>query len=279
MKWHVYRYPQKLDSLMVLGSILTKPDDLESSLNYESGIKPFPAQKRLDQTPAVKRVIHTVLSEGHSGRMKVVPPTLFPAVSAGVGIGMRASEDIEATVEALGIKAEIVMPAAAKEYIDEALLTPKVSSYVRKGMFSRPLYLIVGVATCKQLVMGDSASREHAFSAEADVSLTAVGLDIGAGASAGKKTAAESGSEVQEECAFAYRVRKFRCSTFRRIIKEGDDDVAEGALFGRDGGNKNIPLTSEEAEAKYNEVPVLDGFESEDEEVDAVDGVNFEIVD
>lgn len=37
MKWFAYRYPQKPDTLMALGSILTRCDDLESSLNYEAG--------------------------------------------------------------------------------------------------------------------------------------------------------------------------------------------------------------------------------------------------
>lgn len=109
------------------------------------------------------------------------------------------------------------------------------------------------------------------------MSLAAAGIEAGAGVSTGRKAAAESELEVQEECAFAYRVREFQYSRFRRGIKTVGD-VIEGALFDGDGGRREVPLTSEEADAKYDEVPVFDGFESEDEEIDSMDGVNINIV-
>lgn len=275
MKWHVYRYPQKPGGLMVLGSILARPDDLESSLNYERGIAPFPADKRLDQTQAVRRVIRAELSHNLGGRLKAVLPTVSPFVSAGGGVEAKIAHSAEATVEALGIRAEIIMPGTAKEYIDEALLAPEVLAYVRKGLYARSLYLIVGVATCKKLIMGESASRERGFSVEGDVNLPPAGIETGAGASVGRDASTGSEVEVQEECAFAYRVREFRYKKWSGSIKVADD-VVQGALFKFDETIEELIVPSEASEPKEDgEVPVFECFESEDEEVGSGEGVNL----
>lgn len=167
-KWHVYRYPQKPGTLMVLGSILAEPDDLKSSLNYESGIKAFPSDKVQDDTHVVRQAIQAEMSSTHGGHLKAMLPISAATASA------------EAIVEALDIRAESVAPGTADAYIDEALSTPGVADYVQTGRFARPLYLIVGVATCKRLSTGDSSSRRPADGSEL---------------------------EGQEERAFAYRVK------------------------------------------------------------------------
>lgn len=276
MKWHVYRYPQKPGGLMVLGSILTRPDDLESSLNYESGIAPFPADKRLDQTQAVRRVVRAELSRHLGGRLKAVLPTAaVPLASAGGGVEAKVAHDAEATVEALDIRAEIVMPGTAKAYVDEALRAPGVLAYARGGLFARPLYLIVGVATCRRLVMGDSASRERGFSAEADVSLAPAGIEAGVGASVGREASAGSEVEVQQECAFAYRVREFRYKKWSGGIKMADD-VVRGALFKLEETIDELVVPTEASgPEEEDEVPVFECFGSEDEEVESGEGVNL----
>lgn len=133
MKWFVHRYPQKHNTLMMIGSILTQPDDLESSLNYEKGIKPFPVDGKLDQTAAVQQVIKAELSKDLGGRLKAVLPTISPVVNTGGGVEARFSDISEATINALDIRAEVIKRGAAGEYINEALQTPEVSQYVRKN--------------------------------------------------------------------------------------------------------------------------------------------------
>lgn len=256
--WHVYRYPQRPNTLMVLGSILTRPDDLESSLNCPSGIEAFPPEKIEDQTGAVRLFMRSELSKSHGGRIKALLP-FSPIASAGGGVGATSSRSADATVEASGVRAVAVLPHNAQDYIERALQAPRVVEYVRKGVFSDPLYMIVGVATCKRLYMGDSSSKTRSGSVDLDASLSVAGVEAGIGVSREKGSAADSEREVTEECDFAYRVREFQYSRRKRRIKKSAN-VTEGAMFGNDNPAE---------EDLFEEVPVFDFFESEDEDVDS----------
>lgn len=189
-KWHVYRYPQRPGTLMVLGSILTEPDDLKSSLNYESGIKAFPNDKRQDDTDTVRQAIQNEMSTTHGGHLKAMLPV--PAAIANA-----ETSSAQAILDALDIHAESIVPDTASAHINEALSVPAVVNYVRKGNSAKPLYLIVGVATCKRLSTGDSSSR--------------------------RRTDASVGSELEgkEECVFAYRVKKLQYSSGRGADVQG----------------------------------------------------------
>lgn len=177
-KWHVYRYPQKPGTRIVLGSILAEPDDIKSSLNKESGIKPFPKDKTQDDSQVVRQAIQSELSSTHGGHLKTILP--IPATDAG---------SAEAVVEALDIHAESIVLDTAKRYVEEALSTaPGVADCWQKAGLRKELYMIVGVATCKRLSAG--------------------------GASGPGQTDTSAGSESggRDECAFAYRLRKLRLS-------------------------------------------------------------------
>jgi hypothetical protein len=256
--WHVYRYPQKPNTLMVLGSILTRPDDLESSLNLGSGIEPFPPDKIEDQTAAVRLFMRSELSRTDGGRIKALLP-FSPIASAGGGVSASSARSVEATVEASGVRAVAILPHNAQDYFERALQEPCVLEYVRKGIFSKPLYMIVGVATCQRLTMGDASSRKRSGSVDLDASLPAGGVDAGAGVSSEKGSSADSDREVVEECDFAYRVREFQYSRLKKRIKKSAN-VTDGALFG------TLPAAGEES--LFEQVPVFEFFESEDEDVD-----------
>lgn len=256
--WHVYRYPQKPNTLMVLGSILTKPDDLESSLNHASGIEAFPPERVEDQTGAVRLFMRSELSKTHGGRIKALLP-FSPIASAGGGVGATSSRSVDATVEASGVRAVAVLPQTAQEYLERALQAPRVVEYVRKGLFSDPLYMIVGVATCKGLYVGDASSKAMSVSLDLDASLTAGGIEAGIGGSREKNSLADTEREVVEECDFAYRVREFQYSRRKKRIKKSAN-VTEGAMFGNDNPEEDSP---------FEEVPVFEYFESEDEDVDS----------
>ncbi|KAG8157226.1 hypothetical protein KVR01_012934 [Diaporthe batatas] len=254
--WHVYRYSQKPNTLMVLGSILTKPDDLESSLNYASGIDAFPPDKIEDQTPAVRLFMRSELTRTDGARIKALLP-VTPIVSAGGGVDAKSSRSVDATVEASGVRAKAVLPHTAKDYMEKALQAPGVVEYVRRGIFAEPLYMIVGVATCRRLTVGDSSSRTRSGSVSLDAGLAVGGVEAGIGVSRERGRSAETEREVTEECDFAYRVREFQYSRRKKRIKKSAD-VTDGAMFGMDNPGEEGP---------FEEVPVFEYFESEDEDV------------
>ncbi|KAI1146081.1 hypothetical protein F4825DRAFT_209352 [Nemania diffusa] len=265
MKWHVYRYPQKPKTLMVIGSILTQPDDLESSLNYSSGIQPLGPDQVMDQTHAVRRIMRSELSRNAGGRLKAMIP-VNPFISAGAGIELDRTTQLDATVDALNIRAVAIMPDTAEEYINRALATPRVVRYVKEGLWARSLYLIVGTATCRNLVVGDTQSQGNKVSAELDAAILALGLEAGAGVFKGQEASASSKIQVEEECDFAYRVREFQYSRRKRGIKKTKDWV-EGAMFTNDSSTSTTPLTSAEAEELSDEIPTFGGFEDDDEDI------------
>lgn len=258
--WHVYRYPQKPNTLMVLGSILTKPDDLESSLNHASGIEAFPPDKIEDQTGMVRQFVRSELSKTKGGRIKALLP-FSPIASAGGGVGATSSRSIEATVEASGVRAVAVLQHNAQDYLERALQAPRVLDYVRKGVFSEPLYMIVGVATCQRLTLGEASSKKRSGSVDLDASLTVGGIEAGIGVSREKGSSADSEREIAEECDFAYRVREFQYSRRKKQIKKSAN-VTDGAMFGTDH--------HQEEDGLFEEVPVFEYFESDDEDVDSI---------
>lgn len=262
--WHVYRYPQKPKTLMVLGSILTRPDRLESSLNYSQLMeRPFPEARTIDQTQAARSFVRSEFSKNTGGRLKALLP-YSPVASAGGSLTAEVSSSMESTIETSRVRAVAMMPDVAGEFVDEALGLPRVVEHVRKGFFAEPLYMIVGVATCRNLYLGSTSSKGRSGSLDLDASLSVAGVEAGVGASRARNASAELAVEIDEECDFAYRVREFQYSRRRKRIKKSAD-VTEGAMFGNDAdaGSSGVAQSIEEAE----EEPVFEYFESEDEDL------------
>ncbi|KAI1394274.1 uncharacterized protein F4822DRAFT_424753 [Hypoxylon trugodes] len=261
IRWHIYREPQPPNTRMALGSILTKPDDLETSLNYEGGgIEEFPQNKREDCTPMVRRIIKSELSKSVGGKLSVLLPTM-PWVNGGGGLGAERSSDTQATFEPMNIRAQIISPDTAKEYMNRALLTPKVLEYVRGCLFTKPLYLIVGVATCKNLTGSETRSVKR--TASADVSADVMGAQLTGSVLAANEDSVGGEYVVDGECDFAYRVREFQYSRTRKIFKKSSD-VTDGAMFGLEDED-----SSDEMEDDAEEVPEFEYFEDDDENIES----------
>lgn len=257
-RWHVSNSPEKPGKLIVLGSILTKPHDLESSLNYRQLMKsPFPKDKTRDQTEAARRFVRSNESKSTGGRVQGLVP-FSPVASAGGRLSAEVSRSVEYTVEASGVRAVAIMPDVAAAWVDEALQLPNVAKHVKQWAFEVPLFMIVGVATCKRLYLGRVSSRGRAGALDIDGSVSVAGVEAGVGASRDKTRRGEVEVEIDEERDFAYRVREFQYSRRKKQIKKSAD-VTQGAMFGNDDQDAQL----EEVEW----VPVFEGFESEDEDL------------
>ncbi|KAI1098786.1 hypothetical protein F4804DRAFT_113198 [Jackrogersella minutella] len=256
IRWHVYREPQPPNTRMMLGSILTKPDDLETSLNYGSGIEEIPRHKREDCSTMVRRIIKSELSKDVGGKLSAILPTL-PWINAGGGLESVRSSNAQATVESQNIRAQIISPDTAKEYMDHALLAPRVLEYVKSCLFAKPLYLIVGVATCSDLSASETRCGSRNASAEATVN--AMGAQIAGSAFAASQGSVGGEFVVDGECDFAYRVREFQYSRRRKEFKKSSD-VTDGAMFGLDGEDRSTEIDDES-----DEIPQFEYLEDEDE--------------
>lgn len=92
----MYGYPQKPNAIMVLGSILTKAVDLESSLNLsELSVKPLSKDQVQDQTKAVRLFIMHEIPKSRGGRLKALLPVSFSSLaSAGGGVSAEVSKSL-----------------------------------------------------------------------------------------------------------------------------------------------------------------------------------------
>lgn len=77
--------------------------------------------------------------------------------------------------------------------------------------------------------------------------------------------------EIQEECDIAYRVREFQYSGLRERVRKSRD-VTEGTMFGKGTASGTVLLTSVEMEEVFEEVPVFEYFESDDEDCEPAGG-------
>lgn len=174
------------------------------------------------------------MSKGFVGRLKALLPTMSPVLSIGGAVEVKFLNTSEATWQALDIRAKALTLDAAKDHINEALQTPDVDQYVKKGLSARPLYMIIGVASYKKLLMSDTKTREITFSSDLDADVSIAGAAAGPGLSTDKKASSGTDLEIQEECDFAYRVRKFQYTRFRKGLKSAND-VTDGS--GKIGGS------------------------------------------
>ncbi|KAI1827707.1 hypothetical protein F4861DRAFT_331097 [Xylaria intraflava] len=232
MQWLVPRYPEVPGSIMKLGSILKDPRKLESSLNLHTIPEIDPKAIR-DASQAVQTSLGSEMHKKNGLQAKA--STNIPILGAGAstGLDMKHRRNVATTVNALNARAVVFMPS--DDFMAAALADTKVQKFARDCLFSKPLYVVVGVATASKLWVSESRSEGHEVTANPNVSLPidTTGL-ISAGADVGFEHARgslhRSESEIDEECDFAYRVREFFYSKLRRRVKEGDD-YTESALF------------------------------------------------
>ncbi|KAI9652611.1 MAG: hypothetical protein M1821_008358 [Bathelium mastoideum] len=258
MKWLVARYPAPPGKLIFLGSILTNPEEPETSLNRKAGVVNIPEDDKIDESAAVRQKIHSELSANASALLKVVPP-VSPLYSAGIKAEGRSSNEVETTVEAMNVSAKIFIPD--KPYMDEALERAEITAYVEEGAWSKSLYMIVGVATAGGLAVTEEQSRKMKAAPSANASVAGTGTELAGGSSG--ETTSKDGSKLETENAtdFAYRVREFDYLKFRLSGKFKDKgDWTEGVLFGREAKDDR-DFSNDDV------VPAFDTWAKEDSEV------------
>lgn len=240
---------------MKLGSILKDPENLESSLNLHD-INEIPERDKRDASIAVSRHVQTKLSKDNSVLVKAVPS--IPAFSAGASADGHLRHEAKTTVDALNVRATVFIPSP--DYMNEALKNKDVKEYA-KGLFGKPLYIIVGTATASKLSIKEHQSKENKASDSVNF-VAPGGVMEGEGqASHESKAGFDSELEVGEECDFAYRVRGFFYSKMFGLRDHGDR--TEKALFGSESSK---PV----ADADREEIPKFEWFKKADASVPGI---------
>ena len=232
-KWLVARYTKPPGKLIFLGSILTDPEEPETSLNRATGAVDIPERDTIDDSAAVRQQIHSELSSDVEGLLQVVLPSSLP-LSASLKVEGHSSNEVKTTVEAMGVSAKVFIPD--KPYMDEALKGPKITEFLKGCAWSRRLYMIVGVATAEGLDLAEEQSQARSMVGSGNISLEGTGTALAGELSSG--TTASSGSTVKTVHAtdFAYRVREFEYMKYHKKVKNRGD-WTEGTMFGREGSD------------------------------------------
>ncbi|KAI1158653.1 hypothetical protein F5B18DRAFT_656442 [Nemania serpens] len=215
--------------------------EARKELTFGRNIEPPTPEDTFNETPAVRLAVKEYVSKNAVADLRVeLPACLAPLISVGAGVGREASSSLENEIEALGVRAEIILPETAKEYAIQVLKHLKLKEHVAQNWIHEPpFYLIVGVAICKGLKRKTTVSEDHSLSAHANASVEPLGTAGSASIGAGREAGAEVEVEVEEECAFAYRVREFEYSKRAVKIKRSRDHKG-GAMFGNDGGGQQV---------------------------------------
>lgn len=234
MKWLVARYPKEPGKLIALGNVLIDPEEPETCLNL-GHVQDVENEKVLDESLAVKQRVEAELSSDNSALLKAMTPPVF---GPGVSVNGKLSTDFKTTVEALNVKAKIFIPS--KKYMDQSVENSDVQAYIKKHLFAKSLYMIVGVATANELTINEVQSREANASASAGVAPPGSQVEAAAEASHTRRDTTTMALHIKSECDFAYRIRKFRSWKLRDGVKD-KGDRSGGALFGRrdDGSDES----------------------------------------
>jgi hypothetical protein len=257
-KWLVPRYAVEPGKLLVLGAILTDPENPETSLFWPADKPvPVPDEQILDGSMAVRQQIHSELSTNTSALLKAVPPN-SPLFNAGLKVEGKSSDEVSTTVEALGVTAKYFIPG--KTYMEKALATTAVKAKAKElGLLkSLSLFMVVGVATAKGLTVTEDQSHESSVATSAQIS--AQGAELEAELSHGKTAKAGGTLKVDSVCDFAYRVRRFEYSKWSGTFKDRGDHT-EGAMF-RPGADAD--KNAEAKDAQEEEILVFEGFADTD---------------
>jgi len=243
---------------LVLGSILKKPNDTIDILNRRAVVAIDPSL-----------VIH---------EREQVTKSLGDAVDSGFGAGIGASSVLAAilgasptlegkwatgvsdNIEATRVRAQHFVPPA--EYVNKALRTQEMDSYVRQSFFSAPVYMVVGVAIASTLTRTANASADRGGKAGVGLGPPGTGVEVSADLSANRNTKSSYHDSVEGDVVLAYRLRRFRYSKRRDEFVKHDEDETKHARYGTD---EDDAPQSEDDEG-VNEVAVFSFFDGEDVE-------------
>ncbi|KAI3393856.1 hypothetical protein diail_3531, partial [Diaporthe ilicicola] len=225
MKWLVLRLPVPPNTVLQLGTVLSEPENVESFLNRDE-IPTIGQDDRLDMSNIVKLHLGTELKKEDHALASAL--SKFPAfVDAGASADAHREHTTSTTVDALQVKAEVLLQAA-KEYMPAALKTQGVLDYLRGCYFRKPLYMVVGVATAGRYARSERQERSSGAGASGHADVPGIaGGDTELRHERGANADVEL--EVEDECVFAYRIRQF--SYMKLLGLRDGGDRTQKAMF------------------------------------------------
>lgn len=267
MKWLVPRYPEQGDKLFKLGSVLTDPYNLESSLTQYTNVAEVPDEDIRDQSNAIRNAIHNFSSQNRSVSASLEAP-LSSILDGRFGLEAGSGSTSDIDIAAINITAKAFNPSP--DYMNKVLELPEVVERVRSTRFSQSLYIVIGVATAEGLSVTETKDKTSKAGIVASITVPPAGVGGGINASYEKTKGSHSVLSAQNRLNFAYRAREFEYKRWRRTLNEVGD-VTAGALMGK-GDEEDYPedgnWDSAKAEFVFLEDSDIDWKEGNDSDSD-----------
>lgn len=256
-KWHIVGLPFPPGTVLVLGSVLQEPSDPESFLIRPSEVEPVSQTDVIDLSDVMTGTIGSQMADSNNASVKALLPH-SPWSSGGLSGEGGTVETMNVSADMLNIRAKVfrLTPNSEKEYMAAVLRKSEVTNFVQDCLFTKSLYMIVGVATASKLELQEGEIQEHHAAASADASLPPAGITMAASASHANRKALGFKVSVKGDMDFAYVVREFSYSKMRKRVGKGRD-WRTGALYG-------VDQKEDEHEEEEEFVPEFEGFEDED---------------
>ncbi|KAK2599172.1 hypothetical protein QQS21_005362 [Conoideocrella luteorostrata] len=252
LKWLVPRYPPNKGTLMKLGTILTRPGELESCLDLQ-GEKDIPASSTYKHQLSTGPAQQNLQTDKGFAFRAILSISSFLGITGNVE-GKRVG-GVNTSVIAKNAEATVFIPT--EDYMNKALRRREVEEYIRKTGWEEPLYVVVGVATADRLHLEET--RSGTAQASGSLRANATGTDwSGITASHDKVNSSVRKSDLKD-CDFAYRLKEINYS--KEFGHRLGDDYTKGALLGAGG----VPAHTGDIVPRYKGLCEVDVDELTDE--------------
>ncbi|KAM0235979.1 hypothetical protein ACHAPO_005201 [Fusarium lateritium] len=212
---------------LVLGSILKYPNDPIDTLNRKE-VEPIDLSAVVSEREQVTKSFTDALDAGFGS--KVGASSVLAAI-LGVSpfIEGNWSKTTSFTIEAKNVRAQHFIPS--KPYVDKALRTQQVDSFVRNSLFSAPVYMVVGVTVAKAVSRTAERSHDRGGGAGMGIGPPGTGVEVSAELTANHGAQSTYYDLVEDDVVLAYRLRRFRYSKRKDEFRRAKQDETKHTRY------------------------------------------------
>lgn len=242
---------------LVLGSILKRPNDPIDVLNRRV-VEPVDPLDIIKEREQVTKSLDGALEVGFGSKLGA-SSVLAAVIGASPSVEGTWETTVSDKIEATRVRAQHFSPSA--DYVNRALRTQAIDSFVRSSFFTAPMYMVVGVAIASTLTRSANASSSKGAGAGVGIGPPSLGVEISAELSANRAIKSSYSDSVEEDVVLAYRLRRFRYSKRKDTFSRKDEDETKHARYELD--DKKAEKDEDEDE-EDDTVAIFSYFEGED---------------
>ncbi|KAG8673536.1 hypothetical protein FPOAC2_06982 [Fusarium poae] len=243
---------------LVLGSILKYPDDPIDILNRKE-VEPIDPSALVSEREQVTKSFTDALDTGFGSKIGA-SSVLAAVLGASPFIEGNWSKSISFTIEAKNVRAQRFIPSVA--YVNKAMRTEQVDSFVRNSLFSAPIYMVVGITIAKTVSRTAERSHDRGGGGGMGIGPPGTGIEVSGELTANHGVQSTYHDLVEDEVVLAYRLRRFRYSKRKDEFRRAKQDETKHTRYTVEKLLRSKVDVEEDDDDTY--VPTFSYFEGDD---------------